>query len=237
MRKRNKNGIVWLCAVTVAASLAAGCGQGAAGGLQTGTEKSASDVPEMREDVQIVRVTEITDHTITAEEGTFEWPSPPDVPDDRKGEMPGEGGVPEGKEMPGEGGIPEGKEMPGEGGAPARGDRPGEDGRAEEGKSGAGPREGEAPPDGGQRPENGAPGGFGGSFESTGETVTFQVTGSTEILLGFPGGNQKGTIEDIEVGSILEIQPDSQNQPGQIIIRYKGAGEGMPRGGMEETEI
>ena len=223
MRKRNI--VVWLCAVTAAASLAAGCGQKEEGSAQAtsaaqeaevsqnGTKASDPKMPELREGARIVRVTEITENTITAEEGMFQRPPFPEDPGEGSGTAPGADGAPGGGGAPGEG-------------------------KAGYGENNTKNREGERQFEDGERPEGGMHGGFGGgSFEGSGETVTFQVTDSTEILLGSPQGSQQGTIEDISVGSVLEIVLDSQDQAEQIIINNMGSRGGMPSETIEETEL
>ena len=129
MRKRNRNRIIWLCAAAMTASLAAGCGQGAeetareAEVLQGSTENLAPDARGPREDMRIFCVTEIAEQTITAEEGTFERPSPIDIPDSGNG-GPGKGGADGGPGADGEGGRPGADGGPGadgEGGRPGRG--------------------------------------------------------------------------------------------------------------------
>lgn len=216
----------WMCVIMVSASLTAGCGQKAdessqkvtaaqEGEISQNGEEKPVPVEGLGEGAQIVRVTEIAENTITAEEGMFQRPAPPDGAEDKRMAPPGEDGAPDWDSVPGE------NYAPGEG----KGDN-NENGM----KRGGGERQF----DGGERPEGR---GFGGDFESTGETVTFQVTDSTEILLGSPQGNQQGTKEDISVGSILVIVLDEQNQAEQIIISNRSAQDGMPPETMQETEL
>ncbi|MCI8635848.1 MAG: hypothetical protein HFJ05_09695 [Eubacterium sp.] len=218
--------VAWMCMIMVSASLTAGCGQKAdessqkaakaqEGGVSQSGEEKPAPAERPGEGAQIVRVTEIAENTITAEEGMFQRSAPPDGAEDKR------------KDPPGENGAPDWDSVPGENYAPGEGKGDNNENSMERGG-------GERQFDDGERPEGRD---FGGDFESSGETVTFQVMDSTEILLGSPQGNQQGTIEDISVGSTLVIVLDAQNQAEQIIISNRSAGDGMPPETMQETEL
>jgi hypothetical protein len=89
--------------------------------------------------------------------------------------------------------------------------------------------DGEAPEGGGQM--GGQPG--GSSFQGTGETVSFTITDDTEIIVEFLQGQDAGTIDDIAVGSVLEVELDDANQAVSIIVKNLNAGGGF--GGSDEV--
>lgn len=205
------------------------------------TETQESFVSSEEEtDTLIVQVTNIEGDTITADAGTLEAAGAPQnaVPD---GETPG-GNAPDAN-APG-GNAPDGN-APG-GNAP--------DGNAPDGNTpdanapDANAPDGNAPdanaPDAnapnGNAPDGNAPSSFrpengmgSKSFQSFGESITFQITDATVITVEFLQGSQEGAADDITIGSVLEIIIDEQNQAEEIIVKNLNAGGGF--GGSSEV--
>ncbi|MCM1275897.1 MAG: hypothetical protein NC299_11115 [Lachnospiraceae bacterium] len=95
---------------------------------------------------------------------------------------------------------------------------------------------GEAPSNsGGEPPQmSGGQGGQGGmSFASSGETLTFNVTDGTEITVEFLQGSGEGSLDDVAVGSVLDVTLDADNNAVKLTIRNLNAGGGF--GGSQEV--
>lgn len=83
----------------------------------------------------------------------------------------------------------------------------------------------------GQMP-GGTPGAPGGStFEAGNDTVTFQLTDDTEVIIQQLQGEAEGSIKNIVNGEILEITLDEEDCASKIIVRNLRAGSGF--GGSE----
>ncbi len=120
------------------------------------------------------------------------------------------------------GGTP--PDMPGEPGSDAPGDMSGDPPQKPDGEAPGG--EGGTPPE--------MPKGQGGkSFNPSGETVTFNVTESTEITIEFLQGSGEGSIDDVAAGSVLDVTLDEDNNAVKITIRNLNAGGGF--GGSQEV--
>lgn len=162
-----------------------------------------------------------------------------EAPSGEKPEGEAPEGAPEGEAPSGEKpeGAPEGEAPEGEApeGAP-EGEAPSEEASSGEKPEGEAP-EGEAPS--GEKPEgeapDGAPNGMpgGSSFESSGETLTFSLTDETEITVEYLQGSGEGTVDDIAIGSVLEIELDDENQAVSVVVRNLNAGGGF--GGSDEV--
>lgn len=151
-----------------------------------------------------VQVTKVDGTTITAEVGELS---------SEKNDMPG-GEPPEGAKPDG---APSG--MPGDknpnGGEPPE--------KPEDGNPGN--------PGQNNEPPAGRPG--GSSFIAKGESITFEITNSTQITQEFQQGSEEASAEDIVENSVLEITLDSKNQATKIVIKNLQAGSGF--GGSDEV--
>ena len=88
----------------------------------------------------------------------------------------------------------------------------------------------------GEKPDGNMPSGagFGGSsFTGSGESITFTVTDDTTVTVEFLQGSSEGSMDDIAVGSVLEIELDSNNQAVSVVVRNLNAGGGF--GGSSEV--
>lgn len=76
----------------------------------------------------------------------------------------------------------------------------------------------DAPPDGN----------FGGGFFEAGEeTITFQITDSTKVILEQLQGKTDGQLEDIVKGAVLEVVLDKENNASEVTVRNLHAGKGF----------
>lgn len=85
-------------------------------------------------------------------------------------------------------------------------------------------------------PRGGAPEGQmrgGNSFEASGESITFSLTDDTAITVEYLQGSSEGTIEDLAVGSVLEVTLDDENQAVSVVVKNLNAGGGF--GGSDEV--
>lgn len=80
-------------------------------------------------------------------------------------------------------------------------------------------------------PPSGKPG--GSRFTANGESITFTITDSTQIIQEFQQGSEEAAVEDIVKNSVLEITFDSENQPVKVMIKNLQAGKGF--GGSDEV--
>ena len=80
-------------------------------------------------------------------------------------------------------------------------------------------------------PPSGKPG--GSRFTANGESITFTITDSTQIIQEFQQGSEEAAVEDIVKNSVLEITFDSENQPVKVLIKTLQAGKGF--GGSDEV--
>jgi hypothetical protein len=218
------------CTTLVLVSLVSGC----AGNKADQTEVVLEEIDETDEDQEtgtILQVTAVDGNTITGEIGELAGGGAPG----EMGEKP-DGEVPDGGGAPGEMG-----EKP-EGEAPDGGGAPGEMGEKPDGEA---PDGGGAPGEMGEKPDREAPDGEGqpggqmggqpggSSFQGTGETVSFTITDDTEIIVEFLQGQDAGTIDDIAVGSVLEVELDDEDQAVSITVKNLNAGGGF--GGSDEV--
>lgn len=81
----------------------------------------------------------------------------------------------------------------------------------------------------GNMPKDAPPdGNFGGSsFDAKEETITFQITDSTKVILEQLQGKTDGQLEDIVKGAVLEIVLDKENNALEVTIRNLHAGKGF----------
>lgn len=134
-----------------------------------------------------------------------------------------EGGSPSGDKPEGNppsGDKPEGEAPSGDKpeGNPPSGDKP-------EGNHPSGDKpEGGAP--GGDKPEGGAPGGQS-TFSPDGDNIVFKVDDATKITVEFLQGSSDGSLDDISVGSVLEIELNSSNIATTITVKNLSAGGGF----------
>ena len=131
---------------------------------------------------------------------------------------PPSGNKPEGN--PPSGDKPEGNPPSGDKpeGNPPSGDKP-------EGNPPSGDKpEGGAP--GGDKPEGGAPGGQS-TFSPDGDNIVFKVDDATKITVEFLQGSSEGSLDDISVGSVLEIELNSSNIATTITVKNLSAGGGF----------
>lgn len=93
---------------------------------------------------------------------------------------------------------------------------------------------GEAPekPDG-EMPAAGGTPAVSGSFEGSGETITFILTDITAITLEFLQGSGEGTPDDIAAGAVLEVTLDAEDNAAAVIVKNLNAGGGF--GGSSEV--
>ena len=84
----------------------------------------------------------------------------------------------------------------------------------------------------GQQPGGQAPGGApqGSPFTASGETQTFTLTDTTEIMVESAGNTTEGSADDITVGSILEVTLDTDGNALTVIVKSMNGGGG-PQGG------
>ena len=80
-------------------------------------------------------------------------------------------------------------------------------------------------PDGNGAPSGGAPG--GSTFTASGESTSFTVTDSTTITVEFLQGSQEGTIDNITVGSVLEVTTDADGNALTVVVKNLNAGGGF----------
>lgn len=258
-----KKVVVFGCVAVMAMSTVTGCGGNAGETDAAQDVVATEEVEVVESTAVIVQVTAVEGDTITAEVGTLssqgapggEAPSgevPEGAPSGEKPEGAPDRETPSGEKSDGEvpegapngeapsGGVPEGApsgEKP-EGapeGEASSGEKP--DGEVPEGAPSGDKPEGEAPngetmdgaaPDGAP---NGMPG--GSRFESSGETLIFSLTDETAITVEYLQGSGEGTIEDIAIGSVLEIVLDDENQAVTVVVRNLNAGSGF--GGSDEV--
>lgn len=77
----------------------------------------------------------------------------------------------------------------------------------------------------GEAPAGGTPG--GSTFAASGESTSFTVTDSTTITVEFLQGSQEGTIDDIAVGSVLEVTTDADGNALTVVVKNLNAGGGF----------
>jgi hypothetical protein len=202
---RNKQVLVYLCAAAMAVSSLAGCKQTAQ--EETQTEQAA------QQELQTVRVTAVDGMKITAMVETRMGGAP-------DGEIP-DGAQPDGEQPDGE--QPNGERPDGE---QPNGERP--DGEQPGGEKPDGEKpDGEQP--GGEMPDGEKPG------EASGEEITFTVTDETEIRKQDGDTDAEGSMDDITVGSMLEITLDDENNALTIVIRGDNPGGFGGFGGSDEV--
>lgn len=80
-------------------------------------------------------------------------------------------------------------------------------------------------------PPSGKPG--GSRFTTNGESITFTISDSTQIMQEFQQGSEEASAEDIVENSVLEITFDGENQPVKVVIKNLQAGRGF--GGSDEV--
>lgn len=206
--------------------LSAGCSSNSTAQSENTETQEINAEAEAQTAALTVQVTEISGSTITAETGDLESQNASGAPD----------------------GIAPSKKPDGE--APANiseGESPRDNG---DNKAPAEMPEAEAPRDaeGGEPPADMPegetsynPGGMGGNapadfgrmtFTGSGEIVTFEITDATNITVEFLQGSQEGTLDDVSVGSVLEVTLDDQNQAEEITVKNLSAGGGF--GGSDE---
>lgn len=230
------------CVIVMTVSSATGCGdQGTTVEEERVTTENQSEVVTENTTVT-AQVTAVEGNIITAKVGTVGPQSGEEAPEQLGGMPEAEAagqpdGMPEGVEPGQLGGAPDG--MP-EGGAPGQpgeisGDEvpdgmlggemqgngfqvmPGvegaQEGAAPLGQPGDMPK-GEAP--------SGQPGGMMGggiSFSSIGEIITFTLTDDTEITVEYLQGSGEATVEEIVLGSVLEVTLDADNNALSVIVK------------------
>ena len=79
--------------------------------------------------------------------------------------------------------------------------------------------------DGNSAPSGGAPG--GSTFTASSESTSFTVTDSTTITVEFLQGSQEGTIDNITVGSVLEVTTDADGNALTVVVKNLNAGGGF----------
>ena len=219
------------CVVVMVTSAMTGCST-----ATTNTTESTEEADQQEEAVTM-QVTAVDGNTVTGDLGTLE--SQGGAPDGQNGAPSGE--APSGQTPP---------EKP-DGQAPSDekpdGEKPSGEAPSAEAPSGEKPS-GEAPngekssedgqqtppekPEGdssnapaGEAPAGGTPG--GSTFTASGESTSFTVTDSTTITVEFLQGNQEGTIDDIAVGSVLEVTTDADGNALTIVVKNLNAGGGF----------
>ncbi len=76
-----------------------------------------------------------------------------------------------------------------------------------------------------EQPPQGAPGGT--AFEASGETITFSLKETTDVVLEQLQGEAKGSAKDIVKDAVLEITLDKDNTATKVIVRNLQAGTGF----------
>lgn len=218
------------CVVVMVTSAMTGCST-----ATTNTTENTEEADQQEEAV-IMQVTAVDGNTVTGDLGTLE--SQGGAPDGQNGAP--SGGAPSGQTPPEEpdGQAPSGEAPSGEkpsgddqqtppekpdGQAPS-GEKP--DGEKPSGETPSGQTPPEKPDgDNGSAPAGGAPG--GSTFTASGESTSFTVTDSTTITVEFLQGSQEGTIDDIAVGSVLEVTTDADGNALTIVVKNLNAGGGF----------
>lgn len=85
----------------------------------------------------------------------------------------------------------------------------------------------------GEMPAAGGTPAVSGSFEGSGETITFILTDFTAITLEFLQGSGEGTPDDIAAGAVLEVTLDAEDNAAAVIVKNLNAGGGF--GGSNEV--
>ena len=201
------------CVVVMTVSSVTACGSNT---TENQTVEATEQSEENQSDSVIVQVTAVEGDQITADVGTLTTASA-----DASGN-----GAPGGEAPSGEapGGDDSGNGAPGE--APS-GDAPG--GEAPSGDNSGNGAPGEAPS--GDAPSGQMPG--SSSFETSGESIIFNLTDDTAITLEYLQGSGEGNADDIAVGSVLEVVLDEDNQAVSVTVRNLNAGGGF--GGSSEV--
>ena len=164
-----------------------------------------SDTSSKKEDsTQIVKVTEVDGDTITAQTGTLQE-NADEMPENPKDEMP-EDQKPDGTPPTKPSDMDSHENPQGENPNPPQGE-PGQNDSAQ-----------------GQPPQ-GAPGGT--TFEANGETITFSLNDTTNVILEQLQGEAEGSTKDIVKDAVLEITLDEDNTATKIIVRNLQAGKGF----------
>ena len=239
------------CVVVMTVSSVTACGSNT---TENQTVEATEQSEENQSDSVIVQVTAVEGDQITADVGTLttasadasgngapggEAPGGDDSGNGAPGEAPG-GEAPGGDAPSGDN---SGNGAPGDapsGDAPS-GDAPSGDnsgngapGDAPSGDAPSGDNSGSGAP--GDAPSGDAPSGQmpgGSSFETSGESIIFNLTDDTAITLEYLQGSGEGTADDIAVGSVLEVVLDEDNQAVSVTVRNLNAGGGF--GGSSEV--
>lgn len=212
------------CAVVMVTSAMTGCST-----ATTNTTESTEEADQQEEAVTM-QVTAVNGNTVTGDLVTLE--SQGGAPNGQNGAPSGE--APSGEKPSGDdqqtppekpdGQAPSGEKPDGEkpsGEAPS-GEKPSGDGQQTppekpEGDSSNAPA--------GEAPAGGTPG--GSTFAASGESTSFTVTDSTTITVEFLQGSQEGTIDDIAVGSVLEVTTDADGNALTVVVKNLNAGGGF----------
>ena len=239
------------CVVVMTVSSVTACGSNT---TENQTVEATEQSEENQSDSVIVQVTAVEGDQITADVGTLttasadasgngapggEAPGGDDSGNGAPGEAPG-GEAPGGDAPSGDN---SGNGAPGDapsGDAPS-GDAPSGDnsgngapGDAPSGDAPSGDNSGSGAP--GDAPSGDAPSGQmpgSSSFETSGESIIFNLTDDTAITLEYLQGSGEGTADDIAVGSVLEVVLDEDNQAVSVTVRNLNAGGGF--GGSSEV--
>ncbi len=138
-----------------------------------------------------------------------------------------EGNPPSGDKPDGE--APSGDGKP-EGNPPSGGEKPEGNPPSDDNKPEGNPPSGDGKPEGnppsGGKPDDGAPGGQS-TFSPDGDNLVFKVDDATKITVEFLQGSSDGTLDDISVGSVLEIELNESNIATTITVKNLSAGGGF----------
>lgn len=208
---RNKKILFGICAAVLTMLSITGC----------------SDTSSKEENsTQIVKVTQVDGNTITAQTGTLKE-STDGMPENQKpdGTPPAKPGDSDNSENqkdenanPPQGEPPQNDSSQGQ---PPQGDAPQNDSSQGQPPQGGAPQNDSSQ---GQPPQ-GAPGGK--TFEESGETITFSLSDTTNIVLEQLQGEAEGSAKDIVKDAVLEITLDKNNTATKIIVRNLQAGNGF----------
>jgi hypothetical protein len=198
------------CGVLLGVSLLTGCGSKEEETEYNVESVQTEDSGEKMDNMQMVKVTKIDGSTITADVGeSFGGGAEPQgsmEPPSQDGEKPdgdkADGKKPEGS-MPPDGEKPEGSMEP-----------PSQDGEKPDGDKADGKK-----PEGSMPPSQDGDDKGGAEFTSSGESITFEVTDSTEITTGMGDDAKTASLDDISEDSILMVSLDDNNQATKIMIQ------------------
>ena len=172
----------------------------------SGCSKSTESTGSSAEEEPVVlQVTEIEDNKVTGDTGTITENTPEAPPENKSKETPPENRDDTPPEKPAES-----QEEP-----PNNGENTENTGE-------------ELP----QKPQGQKPS-SGKTFESDGDTISFEIDDETQIIVEFLQGEGEGTIDDIAVGSVLEVSLEDDNTASEITVKNLNAGSGF--GGSSEV--